>query len=1823
MVNTITDVETATPDMRSPFRRRLDDQVQSEMQQAEQQAQWNTSVQAEDATTLPVEQQTYNQPAPTVEVPVGPPVAVLPPEVVDARARRYNEALPPDRQPGEAALAQRISMGQDGLVRNEYALRQQQEMLARRAETINAYMTNRPSGEPPRADEVTYIQNVASGELARIQSDPTTYFERLRAERNTNSLASRDTPEVVEARAEARFNELNAASTHIQTLQDYAAFRLEGLRAQARARTGSQVAYDIAGSLVSPLQQYRESGLIAPSGAFFLGNNQRDQAEWYYSQRDQQVAIQALDRAVDQLAGQNMNTALDFLGAIVDHSSSTYALNNFFSFLDVAPGIGFIPYKLAAGGALYALGKAGTRGAYETALHDVQVAARNNRNYPNPAPVLEAGGNIPDAAAYVAREQALGDANRTAQVAAVDGLQGMGRALWNTDSVVPLTGTRLSNEAAQRLRVGLNEQAEMMVDSFMNRSPRIQVLTPGSPTERVAAEEARRIALNHQYNHIADRVLDISRTVPPSIDELPRVLRDPAFAAVTAEQQIVKAGKKEAYAQWLNFHVQRNAAAAEADKMIREILSFKPAKPGKIDKDTFNIPFSESNWRRAAKNVQQQELKDQMDVIGKTLKDFNAFEKTLSAEDLALFRKTLKAGVEYRFARDKINLPAGVERPTGFSEFRGSSNIQADIISGMGNSRLLSIKFGDRGATLFKSLEAAHSSAISDMGLRAANVHIGKQGDGYYVEILKPLDVTNPNVRAQLALDVENKSPRPLITNQIVNWMRGSDAKRSRELSGDAKIAVYGSANLYDKIAKVYNQSIGKLDRFESKDFLKFLEYQRSYFDVATKETGKFSDNQFQLESMWRDVHGRFPNEAESKAYWTYIQIINLDKVLLDMGIYRDKTIQGMENFWFTLGGLNDAVPYIEGKMLGNLPHEASVQRNAGVVVFDGNPAAAKHMYYNDRGAKAEIDKLIAQGYKTVQLSHYGADDFKALGGMTNEIKGSRVNFVLTREVETAPLSFNQTGTKAGGHHVYQWEHYVRQPDIRNLTYYGDTTYRGFMTEREAKDFAKVMERGRELYLAEKAGNKSAARELDAFLAKNHPDSPKQFRNLFDNGTYNIDIPFLTTRQGQRAWDVHKLERYPGMSKVQDIVTDPLSLYQSTNLRFALERGEHLMTVRKSGTSLNPTYDTVPAPMVNPLTVMDRAIKHLANNMHMGDYQIKTTERFIAEFGHLLEGKESKLLNDPLNSMLNPIFKAGADQRELRAANNFRDAAMELLKVKNAPLRDWEFIQDKMASTLVSGIGHSKAQTVMESNLYKTLKHPLDATKSAVMHYALMSPRQLLVQAMGVSHVAAHVGYIRGLEAMAATIYGRVVRDYTGAKGMLEHAAEKLQISGWKRADFQEAYKIGDSTGYLTVNRSYALMDAMGQTPSIGTSAGRKVLDLGMTPFRWGEEFVRHTSWYASYREWKAANPNRAPTDFEVAGILNRADMMSGNMSQASMSSAQYTGLKIPTTFWSYNQRIWEQMLDMTPGSMTNAQKARVLWNYSVLFGAPTAAATVFFGVPVYEMAQDYLLKQGVPANNQDNFLLNLAMNGLIGAGVEAATGTQFNVSQNYGPSNSKIFVDIVSDKEGWELLLGATGTMFKDIYTNAQPFARFLVDMVAPPTDRDAFQINASHFQAWMNTQRGVDQVTRGIWALNYGELLSRTTGRELDDKINTVEAVIFGLTGMTPQRVQDAYGLVRNSNKLKEMQTAAIPGIERSYKAALTAIRDGDMDRAADHQRDIRIAFAMNRFTYDQQSVAIRRILSNNQSLTESVHARAGRGTPEGEKLYRAYQRLLEGRR
>ena len=316
-------------------------------------------------------------------------------------------------------------------------------------------------------------------------------------------------------------------------------------------------------------------------------------------------------------------------------------------------------------------------------------------------------------------------------------------------------------------------------------------------------------------------------------------------------------------------------------------------------------------------------------------------------------------------------------------------------------------------------------------------------------------------------------------------------------------------------------------------------------------------------------------------------------------------------------------------------------------------------------------------------------------------------------------------------------------------------------------------------------------------------------------------------------------------------------------------------------------------------------------------------------------------------------------------------------------------------------------------------------------------------------------------------------------------------------------------------------------------------------------------------------------------------------------------------------------MLDMTPGSMTYAQKARVLWNYSVLFGAPTAAATVFFGIPVYQYAQDYLLAQGVPANNQDNFLLNLAMNGLLGVGVEAATGTQFATSQNYGPSNSKIFVDIVSEKEGWELLAGATGTMFKDIYTSAQPFARFLVDMVAPPTDREAFQINASHFQAWLNTQRGVDQLTRAYYALTYGELLSRTTGRELDDKVNTVEAVVFGLTGMSPQRVQDAYGLVRNANKLKEMQQAAIPGIERSYKAALAAIREGDIDRAADHQRDIRIAFAMNRFTYDQQNVAIRRILNNNQSLTESVHARAGRGTPEGEKLYRAYQRLLEGRR
>lgn len=1811
----------------------------------------------ETGITVPVEQPTYDQgPAPVTVAPANPELAVDP-LTLEGRANRYDQALG-NRSPGVDTLRSRLQVHGDSLVRAEHAMQLERELLTRRAKIINDYMAGRAPGDV-RNEEVGYIQSVASGELARIESDPRSFFEARRAEQ-TNAMARPENTPTTDPLVDLA----NQAATRVHTLQEYAMFRLEALQQEARAPSRhvvpegdafSPAGRDFIGSLASPLQWYREMNRLrgqSYTNSFLLGNNQSEQAQWYYSQKDTKTAIDALDAAVNELKGQNLNTALDFLQAIAHNDQSTFSINNFLSFLDVAPGVGFVPYKVAALGTMAALRRSGIVAARDTAFsqpfhvvngvvqggpaptvggrvfnegmgtandpiaaalaaQDAAQAAIRNRNYPNPAPVLEAAGDIRRAADYTAREQLIADASRTGQVDSLDGLRGYGRALFNSDQVITEAGTALSNEAAQRLRVGLNADAETLAAAITGNI-RIRHLTPGSYAERAAAEDARRIAMNHQYAHVSNRVIDAGLIRQATLEGLPPKARVAAESAIQLEKRISLGEKVGLYNEFVQNKMMWMNELAEGKMLLQaQRATGKNAK---------------ADWRNAAAKI---DAKERLAVLRKSNVARNNWEGKIPKADRDLFEEAFKAGMKYEIVANELKLTQ--KRPLGWTR-AVEGYVPPNIIDGFGNVRYVAIKLGNEAAELFETAKAARWSAVHEMNLHPSNFRVIPQGKGFYVEVQKAINITTDRTRAWASLEIKNSkdaTPRPIFANQVLNKILGGDLKRSAELTADAKVAVYGSANLYSTVSNIVNKSIGDLPRFTKSDraeWLKFVEHQRVFTDPKTKETGMFSRNQWDMEQMFKDVNGKLPTEAQSRAYWTYVQISNFDKALLDFGIYRDKTLSGMENFWFGYKGfkLNEKfAPPFEGKLVDEIPEAAARERNAGYVIWDGDPATATHVYHHTTGATKKINDALNSGYKIVQLSPYGSDDFKKLPNMKPEIINSRINFVLSKDVTSSPLGYQQTPNRAGGHHTYSYEHYVRQPDVRNGTYYGDITIRGFLSKEDNVTHAKALDKGRRLYKEVKDGSVSAEARLAAHVDKELPYSVQAFKNLFDTGQYNIDAPFLTTRNGQRTWDVHKLENKYG-SDVRDIVSDPLSLYQATNLRYALERGMRLTTVDTFGTEANPVHKIIAAPLISAYTTMDRAIKHLANNMHMGDYQIKATERFIAEFSHVMEPSKRALYADPLDALINPKWKIGADPIERAAAERYRDAAMEILRVSSPSKRDYDHWKDKLVSILDSKLGESTARRVTEWNLYKQITNPIAAAKDATMHYFLMAPQQLFVQAMGVAHVSALAGPHIALEAMAAAIYGRIARDYTGAKGMLEHAAEAVfKINGWKREDFVEGFKLGRDMGFLNVDREYAVANAFDDPLASSVAGGvTKLKHIGMTPFRKGEEVVRHTGWWAAYREWKVANRDRPPTSFEAAAILARADDMAVNMSQASMSTAQYSMLKIPATFWSFNQRVMEQIWG---GKLSPLQVAAVMGNYSILFGIPTALGAATMGIPIYDLVNRYLLANDIVPDRQNDYVWNWALNGALGTAVEATTGRQFNVAQRYGPGNSKMLVDLIGDKAGLELIMGATGSMFRDLYTKSVPFFRFLGDMVNPPREdvREAQQLQSYHFRDWMSTQRGVDQLFRSFWALNYGEYLSRNGGGVTDDIMDTTESIILGITGLTPQRINNSYALLENAESLKNMQQDMEKRITRSWRAALDSLNSGNVEQAQSHQRDIRIGFALGRFTYNQQTAVINRAMKEHKSLVESVLERTARNTDTGERLYRAYQDLANTRR
>lgn len=1069
---------------------------------------------------------------------------------------------------------------------------------------------------------------------------------------------------------------------------------------------------------------------------------------------------------------------------------------------------------------------------------------------------------------------------------------------------------------------------------------------------------------------------------------------------------------------------------------------------------------------------------------------------------------------------------------------------------------------GNKDATLFDSAEQALNVNKSFFGFKGAKVKA--VGGKFGLEVHIPVNETATTVRDALVMETTKNTPYSLATMLTeYGWggLRSAKDVVSKDLAKEMDNAIIGGARLA-AIAKQVYAPVGKLSKSELKEFRKLMDYQRDFKKDGVR--GKFSTTLAELDKDYLTVNKRLPTDKERDAYFATVQLNDMGWVVTNTGLFRDKSRKGFELFSF---GRTHEKPSIEGVRVR--PEEIwKHPENAGIVIMDDtDPTLFRFTNKNwikstadspDDITRSEINDMLNSGqYKVIQVSRIGDRAFKELFKDTDNLPKGMINFVITKEVRSSPLEFEQIPYRPGGHVELDDGFFISQANIDRATragkapittYYGDKNLYHFTSKSEAEGVIKNLEHARQLYhkaTTDKANRGVHLAQLKQFLQGKAglPHSYTEFVRMFKgkNAPFKLDEPFKLRAKNESIESTHKLSRdvtrNPNWVDAKD---NPYDLYRGgINLEWAGERGDHLYTIVNSGDSVAPVYNYKPARHVDALATTERSIVSSMRGLVLDDFKHKTAEHWVAEFGDVLKTSADDLRTNPFKAILDGDFIKSSDPnlaRKIGAAKASRRAVLEFLSNKTELGRHVDVVKANLWQKIIGGKGEQATQNMMnrlDGWSFSAIKDPIQAMRSIAFHQklGLFNPVQLFLQAQTVVHtigVAGPVNGFKGFEAAMAQRWAMVAPQH------LDYIAKK--IPGWKPDDFKESLDWAQRSGWFRVGKEVAVLSDYLDEGLI-EGFGSRLLEKGKWFFNEGERITRMTAWNSAYAEWRAANPQAKMTGAVAKQILNRADDLSVNMTAASNASWQRGVIGVPTQFFAYQARLAEQFLGKR---LTTAEKARAFATYSVVYGIPVAMGAPLALWPMHETIREWALQNGYEPEGPLRFLDE----GLMSVIVESLADEKYNVSERYGPGGLPFLEDIINgDTTILEALGGVSGTTVADNFKAASPFLYSIASLFNP--NSEIYPVTTQDLIDVLRTTNTGNQTYNFFTALNVGEFHSKTGN--VTDEAGILNGFLNAFFGLTPTRITDTYRILENENERKEFQKKGVKEVTKELRKAL----------------------------------------------------------------------------
>jgi hypothetical protein len=1062
--------------------------------------------------------------------------------------------------------------------------------------------------------------------------------------------------------------------------------------------------------------------------------------------------------------------------------------------------------------------------------------------------------------------------------------------------------------------------------------------------------------------------------------------------------------------------------------------------------------------------------------------------------------------------------------------------------------------------------------------------------------------------------------------NAILGRIRSPAERLSTAENLNRIIATHGPSVLLGMLSDG-SKPLAQMPKKYWGDFNRFVKYLQQAPNEETGIPGKWVNTPFDVHDWYMRNIGRAPDPTELQAYFAYRTLMIDDLNMRNMAVMQRKLVMGAKQYAVTFmneDGKKVTTPFFEGVPVDKFPQNGRV-----LLVNEATPRASKwnlaSRWTRTRGPVIEQD--VAEGRAKI-LHVFNPSDVPM-----SDLEKRPADYIVSYVNQEKPLGFDHVNAQGGGHMIPKWAWFLKQaninshyfPDGRSYHIYnGDNTLFNFRTRSEAETAIPHLENVRQLLQNHIRSLGPDAASIQRWETEGGAVGPNWFQQAADaaketgvpfqkmvdwwvgpNAPYDVNEPIRAVSMGNKIIDMDSALRdrfttREGEQTKMNLVdaTKDGSLMGRAMLGFTQERdNQGLYTLKNKGTESNPEYAHEPAPLIDPITAMERAYGGVVKSIFMWDMKKFSIEHWLEQAKDFLVDGQS-VRDNPLSHFYNPKYLAGIEgtPTQLNLESNRRMAA-DFVGIGDRTSNSLQ----KMAQDLSDYLFGRNPKRQIEA-LYNLPKET-DYTRwirNVAFYASQISLKTYFTQASTLSNIYFIAGPQNASKATAAMMMYGWWKMASGAPEVLEGLDRSLARSfGWQPGKFTEAIKLMEGAGFHHIDNttvakegisSAGLQWADNVTPiTVGwrtmANAGRTLLDYGTLPFNLGTGTTRTSAFFTAYLETLDKAPGGVIDRGLRDAMLGRASLLDANMSTAFNTRLNKGLFSIPFQFGTYDKNMTELMWGK---QLTPREKLALFTSSSVMFGLRGGFyASLGFPLANYVLGKTETAAGYVPG---ENHMADMAVNGfpswmfamLSGFTDEHGRKTWVDFSKwgNKGIQSLEDFVD--SDKSMAQLALGAAGGVFGQAWDNTWGMRKAFVDAFKEGgyriTSQDVFQA--------FKTLSAVSDINKTWLAFQTGKMFTRNDTYVTD--VGPVMAAIQGITGLNPIQSSDVWikqkQLSANDESIKQTQ-------RQIYQEIMRAALAGDQGDKDTHDVHIKNAGVMLR-TYipvEKQNQTIREAFQN----------------------------------